>query len=93
MRTILEIMAHIRQLGIVESGLSDEQISSIPQVCFNKDSQNLYCGDKCVICLTDLMDQEIVKGLKCDHFFHPECIDPWLKAKDECPVCRQKVQI
>lgn len=93
MRTILEIMAQIRQLGVLESGLSSSQIASIPETPFSKDSQNLFCGDKCVICITNLKEKEMVKSLKCGHFFHPLCIDPWLKGKDECPVCRQKVKI
>jgi hypothetical protein len=91
MRTILQIMGQIRQLAEYKNGLTDEQIESIPQIEFSKNAQNLFCGDKCVICLTDLKEKQMVKGLKCKHFFHPECIDPWLKGKDECPVCRQKI--
>lgn len=91
MRTILEIMALVRRMAEIENGLSESKIKSIPIISFQKNFQNLFCGDKCVICLTNLEEKEKVKGLQCGHFFHPDCIDPWLKAKDECPICRQKI--
>lgn len=97
MRTILDIMVQIRQLinlqEDIHGGLTRNQINSITQIPFKKNSQKLYCGDKCVVCLTDLVEGELVKGLNCGHLFHPPCIDPWLEAKDVCPICRQKIHI
>ena len=93
MRTILQIMAQIRQLAQLRNGLSQSQIDAIPEIPFKRNSQDLYCGDKCVICLKDLVENEMVKGLKCMHFFHSECINPWLKVKTHCPICRQKVVV
>ncbi len=29
---------------------------------------------------------EIDKG-KCGHFFHSECIKPWLISNKKCPIC------
>jgi hypothetical protein len=28
----------------------------------------------------------------CNHFFHPDCLIPWLENKSTCPTCRQDVQ-
>jgi len=30
------------------------------------------------------------KQLPCEHAFHNECLEKWLKGKFECPVCRKR---
>lgn len=31
---------------------------------------------------------------QCGHFFHPQCISPWLKEKkDNCLLCQTKVSV
>ncbi|KAM3282509.1 hypothetical protein P3S67_026154 [Capsicum chacoense] len=43
----------------------------------------------CPICLADYHPKETVKCIpECEHCFHAECIDEWLKIKGTCPVCR-----
>ncbi|EFH54665.1 hypothetical protein ARALYDRAFT_349229 [Arabidopsis lyrata subsp. lyrata] len=43
----------------------------------------------CPICLSEYTSEETVKCLpECEHCFHTECIDPWLKLHNSCPVCR-----
>jgi hypothetical protein len=45
--------------------------------------------DECSICLSEFNDDSLVRLLKCEHGFHPECVDVWLKEyKYNCPVCR-----
>lgn len=44
----------------------------------------------CAICLDDLVDEDIVRGLICGHVFHKDCIDPWLtQRKGVCPTCKK----
>lgn len=44
----------------------------------------------CSICLTEFERDVFLKELRCGHFFHSECIDPWLlNEKAVCPVCRR----
>ncbi|EXB51374.1 E3 ubiquitin-protein ligase ATL76 [Morus notabilis] len=46
-------------------------------------------GDECVICLEDLEDGESCQVWPvCNHIFHTNCIDHWLKNRHTCPVCR-----
>ncbi|CAD8075707.1 unnamed protein product [Paramecium primaurelia] len=47
--------------------------------------------ETCTICLSDLNEKNIIKILKCNHFFHQECIKEWLQLKAECPTCRDKI--
>lgn len=42
----------------------------------------------CAVCLSDFVPAESVRMLQCFHHFHPPCIDTWLRAKAECPICK-----
>ena len=43
----------------------------------------------CAICQEDLVEGERTRAIrKCQHLFHPPCIEAWLKQKAECPMCR-----
>ncbi|XP_028780847.1 E3 ubiquitin-protein ligase ATL6 [Neltuma alba] len=44
---------------------------------------------ECAVCLSEFEDTETLRLIpKCDHVFHPECIDEWLASHTTCPVCR-----
>ncbi|KAK2640525.1 hypothetical protein Ddye_028320 [Dipteronia dyeriana] len=44
---------------------------------------------ECAVCLCEFEDDETLRLIpKCDHVFHPECIDAWLSSHTTCPVCR-----
>ena len=45
----------------------------------------------CSICLCDYEDQEELRRLPCDHYFHKECVDEWLKLKRTCPLCKRDI--
>lgn len=44
---------------------------------------------ECAVCLNEFEESETLRLIpKCDHVFHPECIDEWLGSHTTCPVCR-----
>ncbi|CAJ1976165.1 unnamed protein product [Sphenostylis stenocarpa] len=44
---------------------------------------------ECAVCLNEFEDTETLRLIpKCDHVFHPDCIDEWLASHTTCPVCR-----
>jgi len=50
------------------------------------------CDDselKCLVCQCPYEDGDILRHLSstCNHTFHAECVDEWLKKKDRCPYC------
>lgn len=46
--------------------------------------------EKCMICLEDFVKSDVCRVLGCMHFFHANCVDPWLKDKSSrCPLCSQ----
>lgn len=48
-------------------------------------------GNTCNICLEDYQDEDEVRILKCDHVYHPKCIDKWLESSNKCPVCKDDI--
>ena len=55
-----------------------------------KDISKLEEGKKqCTICLEDFIPFIKVVALPCClHFFHPSCIEKWIKKKKFCPICK-----
>lgn len=47
-------------------------------------------NDNCTICLLEKEKGEECRRLVCEHSFHLDCIDPWLKKNPTCPLCREK---
>jgi len=61
---------------------------------------NLKKNTECTICRCHLnvpslynqekgIDSIVVSGI-CNHSFHEECINPWIKTNNYCPICFQK---
>jgi len=50
-------------------------------------------GSKCVICVDEMVKGEKAAVLPCEHWFHGECVVPWLKVHGTCPVCRRSVEV
>ena len=57
-----------------------------------KKLKNLEEDPTCSICLGDIENGSFIKKLHCGHYYHTECIDPWLlKQKAVCPICRKGI--
>ncbi|KAJ9177652.1 hypothetical protein P3X46_012847 [Hevea brasiliensis] len=47
---------------------------------------------ECAVCLSEFLEGESVRKLKCKHTFHKDCLDKWLQQYlATCPLCRTKV--
>lgn len=45
--------------------------------------------DTCPICLSDYKPKESLRTIpECNHYFHADCIDEWLRLNGTCPMCR-----
>ena len=45
--------------------------------------------NNCAVCLKDYERHVEVVILKCEHMFHRECMDKWLREATICPLCRK----
>ena len=65
-----------------EAELSKEVVTAGP------DDEN-----ECNICFTKFILNEEKFIIECSHQFHVECLAPWLKLNNLCPVCKKKVSL
>ncbi|KAF8714905.1 hypothetical protein HU200_027441 [Digitaria exilis] len=72
-------------------GLDEAAINSIAVTPYRAGAGLLGAAD-CSVCLGEFQDGELVRLLpKCGHAFHVPCIDTWLRAHVNCPLCRSHV--
>ncbi|XP_047324905.1 RING-H2 finger protein ATL70-like [Impatiens glandulifera] len=72
-------------------GLDEATLGNYPKLLYSQAKLNAggYGGGGCSICLTDYKDTDILRHLpQCGHLFHLMCVDPWLKLRSTCPICR-----
>ncbi|XAR53962.1 hypothetical protein NMG60_11028916 [Bertholletia excelsa] len=72
------------------SGLDESTIESYTKVVLGESRRLPGPSDgSCPICLSDYSAKETVRCIpECEHCFHANCIDEWLRLNGTCPVCR-----
>ena len=74
---------------VVKTPLSAEDLAQLEVKKFVDLTEEQKKDAKCAICITEFEDDEDVRVMQCDHFFHQDCIDPYLeKYNNICPMCR-----
>ncbi|XP_051147435.1 probable E3 ubiquitin-protein ligase RHC1A [Andrographis paniculata] len=68
----------------------DSTIDALPLVELN--SEHLKADSFCPVCKDEFQAGEQVRELPCKHFYHSDCIIPWLRMHNTCPVCRHEIQ-
>uniref|UniRef100_A0A8C4MZC0 RING-type E3 ubiquitin transferase n=1 Tax=Eptatretus burgeri TaxID=7764 RepID=A0A8C4MZC0_EPTBU len=79
-------------LGLDNSGpppADCEKIDALPTISISKEQAEI--GLECSVCREDFVEGEKVRQLPCKHCYHENCIIPWLKMHDTCPVCRKSL--
>jgi len=69
--------------------LRAEDIEHLPTA--NVTKEQFENGVQCTTCMETFLENEEVVKLNCDHIFHHACIEPWLKRRNTCPICRKVV--
>jgi hypothetical protein len=60
----------------------------------NYDSITMKENNNCCICLSNYNKKSIVVKLEnCKHIIHKKCLEEWISYKNECPICRKKIDI
>ncbi|CAN1219998.1 E3 ubiquitin-protein ligase ATL6 [Linum perenne] len=80
-----------RAAAAASRGLDSAVIETFPTMIYSAVKGMKIGKDdlECAVCLNEFEDDETLRLIpKCDHVFHPECIDAWLESHTTCPVCR-----
>jgi hypothetical protein len=73
--------------------MTKKEIDKLPVSFLNLEGAPLSNVKKeektCMVCLETFNQGDRVRGLRCIHIFHVDCIDKWLKERSGiCPCCR-----
>ena len=49
---------------------------------------DIALDNSCTICMDEYEPEVELLTLPCFHNFHYDCVKPWFRTKNECPVCR-----
>lgn len=70
----------------------DEAIIKSITLCKYRKGDGLIEGTECSVCLSEFEEDENLRLMpKCNHAFHVQCIDTWLKSHSNCPLCRANI--
>lgn len=72
---------------------SKRVVDSLDNIEITKDQYLAFGIDNtCSVCKEELkVNQKAIK-LPCSHYYHPDCIIPWLKEHNSCPICRNELE-
>lgn len=75
---------------VVLLGLDRPTIESFPKIELGESKRLPKPSDNtCPICLSEYQPKETLRTIpECNHYFHANCVDEWLKLNATCPVCR-----
>ena len=68
---------------------AESEIKKLDKYILTKDKlKNFGPENTCSVCKEDFIIGNKMMDLPCKHYFHEECLMPWLKQHDSCPICR-----
>ncbi|XP_001641346.2 RING finger protein 44 [Nematostella vectensis] len=74
-------------------GLTRAEIDQLPTYRVTAESKKQNDDARCVVCLVDFEEKQLVRTLPCLHEYHTRCIDKWLKSNRTCPICRTEIKV
>lgn len=74
-------------------GLDPIFINDLPIIQYTACSDCSSTVIECCICLGIFQDGDKLKVLPtCQHSYHSDCVDRWLRNQSNCPLCRASLQ-
>ena len=73
-----------------EEFIESNRLDRIENIKFNIDNSTFF---QCGICMDTFQDGEQLKKLSCSHIYHKDCLNQWIQAKKDCPLCGKFIYI
>eukprot|EP01006_Ploeotia_vitrea_P008599 TRINITY_DN20652_c0_g1_i1.p1 TRINITY_DN20652_c0_g1~~TRINITY_DN20652_c0_g1_i1.p1 ORF type:complete len:544 (-),score=52.48 TRINITY_DN20652_c0_g1_i1:1289-2920(-) len=73
---------------VIDAASDAWKLKDMKQLNVDADTENTNC----TVCLSDFELEETLRTLPCNHIFHRDCVDRWLKTNKSCPCCRQDIE-
>ncbi|CAD8125925.1 unnamed protein product [Paramecium sonneborni] len=94
---LLNTFIQLNENGTIEGnvGCEEHEIQQLPVRKINLEQIKQLDEDymKCLICLCEYEEEDLVKTIPCLHYFHDDCIEKWLKRSRHCPICKNELEI
>lgn len=72
--------------------LAPNLLAKIPIQSYSEQEEKHTKFPQCSICLAEFQQEEQIRFLPCNHFYHVNCIDTWFQEHVECPICKQDLR-
>ncbi|CAO2817672.1 unnamed protein product [Amaranthus hypochondriacus] len=85
-----DIVAGIEIPNIGGAPASKSVVQKLPWVVITEED---VVNEKavCAVCTFQIEEGENAKQLPCSHLYHGDCIFPWLRIRNTCPICRYEL--
>jgi hypothetical protein len=68
-------------------GATEAEINRCPSRTL-RNTKDISIYKSCSVCLEPYQIHDTIRTIPCFHSFHVGCIDPWLRQKASCPICK-----
>jgi len=69
-----------------------KEIEKLKKIKINEEIlKKLGIENSCAVCKDEFQIEEECLLMPCNHHFHENCLIPWLKKRNSCPVCRYEL--
>jgi hypothetical protein len=86
-----EINEEYENMEDVKVTVPENVFETFETIVLTNDNFDNYKEKSCNICIEEFKLNDTLTNLKCNHFFHKNCIKTWLtKQSKKCPICRNE---
>ncbi|KAH7445623.1 hypothetical protein KP509_01G018200 [Ceratopteris richardii] len=85
----------LQQAGVIPRGTppaSKEVVAKLPVHDVTEPLLKQLGEVECAVCKEQLTIGVKMQEMPCKHFFHPDCLKPWLDEHNSCPICRYELR-